>query len=164
FSTPTLSLSRRTTSLAPWRNCTRLRESPPCVARCCLSVTATGTRGRSGNKSEHSCGRSQGHRSWLITGGATSLRDSQTSIVKSLIYKGQTLFFGTITTPFGGAVAYRRKYVEEFFGHFGPPLGDDLTNSEDIFIGLAMLDNGYRNAQLTDVSARPVEPPVHKLP
>jgi len=73
-------------------------------------------------------------------------------------------FFGTITNPVGCAVAYRRKYVESLFDHFGPKLGDDLTNSEDIFIGMGMLDHGYRNIQLTDVYARTVEPPCTRLP
>jgi hypothetical protein len=74
------------------------------------------------------------------------------------------VFFGTITNPVGCAVAYRRKYVQRLFDHFGPLLGDDLTNSEDIFIGLAMLDEGFRNVQLIDVTARTVEPEVQKLP
>ena len=43
-------------------------------------------------------------------------------------------------------------------------LGDDLTNSEDIFIGLAMLNEGYRNIQVPDVCARTVEPEVQRLP
>jgi hypothetical protein len=39
-----------------------------------------------------------------------------------------------------------------------------LTNSEDIFIGFAMLNEGYRNIQLTDVYARTVEPEAQRLP
>jgi hypothetical protein len=45
-----------------------------------------------------------------------------------------------------------------------PRLGDDLTNSEDIFIGMAMVNEGYRNIQVPDVSARTVEPEVQRLP
>ena len=45
-----------------------------------------------------------------------------------------------------------------------PRLGDDLTNSEDIFLGMGMLNEGYRNIQLTDVYARTVEPTVDRLP
>ncbi|MBS0311632.1 MAG: glycosyltransferase family 2 protein, partial [Proteobacteria bacterium] len=41
---------------------------------------------------------------------------------------------------------------------------DDLTNSEDIFIGFAMNDNGYRNIQVTDVYARSQEPEVGRVP
>jgi len=84
--------------------------------------------------------------------------------LQRFLYRGQMEFFGTITNPVGCAVAYRRKYVEALFNHFGPKLGDDLTNSEDIFIGMGMLDQGYRNIQLTDVYARTVEPLCTRLP
>jgi glycosyltransferase involved in cell wall biosynthesis len=84
--------------------------------------------------------------------------------LQRFIYRGQMVFFGTTSNPVGCAVAYRRKYVKALFDHVGPTLGDDLTNSEDIFIGLAMLNEGYRNIQLTDVYARTVEPNVLRLP
>jgi glycosyltransferase involved in cell wall biosynthesis len=100
----------------------------------------------------------------FLTGITNLYREVLYLYLQRFIYRGQGVFFGTITNPVGCAVAYRRKYVEDLFGHFGPRLGDDLTNSEDIFIGLAMLDKGYRNTQLTDVYARTVEPPVHRLP
>jgi len=74
------------------------------------------------------------------------------------------VFFGTISNPVGCAVAYRRKYVRDLFDHYEPILGDDLTNSEDIFIGFAMLNEGYRNVQLNDVCARSREPESHRLP
>jgi hypothetical protein len=74
------------------------------------------------------------------------------------------VLFGTTNNPVGCAVAYRRKYVRALFDYVSPILGDDLTNSEDIFIGLAMLNEGYRNIQLTDVYARTVEPEAQKLP
>ena len=54
--------------------------------------------------------------------------------------------------------------MQALFDHISPILGDDLTNSEDIFIGFAMLNEGYRNIQLTDVYARTVEPEVQRLP
>ena len=84
--------------------------------------------------------------------------------LQRFVYRGQMAFFGTTSNPVGCAVAYRRKYVRALFDHIGPILGDDLTNSEDIFIGFAMLNEGYRNIQLTDVYARTVEPEVQRLP
>jgi hypothetical protein len=97
--------------------------------------------------------------------GVTNLyREVLYLFLQRFIYHGEMVFFGTITNPVGCAVAYRRKYVKELFDHFGPQLGDDLTNSEDIFIGFAMLDMGYRNIQLQDVYARTVEPDVRRLP
>jgi glycosyltransferase involved in cell wall biosynthesis len=84
--------------------------------------------------------------------------------LQRIIYRGQLGLFGTTSNPVGCAVAYRRKYVHALFDHISPILGDDLTNSEDIFIGFSMLNEGYRNVQLNDVYARTVEPEVHRLP
>ena len=106
-------------------------------------------------------------RGWLrdLSAGVTNLyREVLYLFLQRFVYHGQMVFFGTITNPVGCAVAYRRKYVQRLFDHFGPIFGDDLTNSEDIFIGLAMLNEGYRNIQLTDVTARTVEPEVQRLP
>jgi len=83
--------------------------------------------------------------------------------LQRFIYRGQMVTHGSITNPVGCAVAYRRKYVKDLFDHFGPVLGDNLTNSEDIFIGMALLNQGYRNIQLHDVYARTVEPEFHLL-
>ena len=97
--------------------------------------------------------------------GVTNLyREVLYLFLQRFVYRGQMVFFGTITNPVGCAVAYRRKYVEKLFDHFGPIFGDDLTNSEDIFIGMALLNEGYRNIQLTDVYARTVEPLCTRLP
>jgi glycosyltransferase involved in cell wall biosynthesis len=91
-------------------------------------------------------------------------RDALYLFLQRFIYHGQMVFFGTITNPVGCAVAYRRRYVEALFEKFEPLFGDDLTNSEDIFIGFSMLERGYRNIQLTDVYARSEEPEAKKLP
>jgi glycosyltransferase involved in cell wall biosynthesis len=97
--------------------------------------------------------------------GITNLyREVLYLFLQRFVYHGQMVFFGTITNPVGCAVAYRRRYVKALFDHFSPELGDDLTNSEDIFIGMAMLNEGYRNVQLTDVYARTVEPELIRLP
>jgi len=106
-------------------------------------------------------------RGWLrdLARGVTNLyREVLYLFLQRFVYKGQVVFFGTTSNPVGCAVAYRRKYVEQLFDHFGPIFGDDLTNSEDIFLGFAMLNEGYRNLQITDVSARTVEPEVQRLP
>jgi glycosyltransferase involved in cell wall biosynthesis len=100
-----------------------------------------------------------------VAQGITNVyRDVLYTFLQRFVYRGQIVFFGTTSNPVGCAVAYRRRYVERLFDHFGPLLGDDLTNSEDIFIGLAMLNEGYRNIHLTDVLARTVEPEIHRLP
>lgn len=91
-------------------------------------------------------------------------RDALYLFLQKFIYRGQMAMFGTITNPVGCAVAYRRQYVEDLFDKYEPILGDDLTNSEDIFIGFAMLNKGYRNIQLEDVYARSTEPLAQRLP
>jgi glycosyltransferase involved in cell wall biosynthesis len=100
-----------------------------------------------------------------LSRGVTNLyRDVLYMFLQRFVYRGQMVFFGTVTNPVGCAVAYRREYVKSLFDHFNPELGDDLTTSEDIFLGMAMLNEGYRNVQLTDVYARTVEPELGSLP
>jgi glycosyltransferase involved in cell wall biosynthesis len=91
-------------------------------------------------------------------------RDALYMFLQRFIYRGQMIFFGTITNPVGCAVAYRRKYIQSLFDTYEQTLGDDLTNSEDIFIGFSLINEGYRNIQLQDIFARSEEPIVGRLP
>lgn len=98
---------------------------------------------------------------WWIT---NTYRECLYLFLQRFVYKGQMVFFGSITNPVGCAVAYRRKYIKDLFDLYEPIFGDDLTNSEDIFIGFALNNEGYRNIQLQDVLARSEEPEVQRLP
>lgn len=98
---------------------------------------------------------------WWIT---NTYRECLYMFLQRFVYKGQMVFFGSITNPVGCAVAYRRKYIADLFDRYEPIFGDDLTNSEDIFIGFALNNEGYRNIQLQDVLARSEEPEVQRLP
>lgn len=98
---------------------------------------------------------------WWIT---NTYRECLYLFLQRFVYKGQMVFFGSITNPVGCAVAYRRQYIKDLFDRYEPLFGDDLTNSEDIFIGFALNNEGYRNVQLQDVLARSEEPEVQKLP
>jgi glycosyltransferase involved in cell wall biosynthesis len=91
-------------------------------------------------------------------------RDVLYMFLQKFVYRGQMAFFGSILHPIGCAVAYRRKYVKDLFDKYEPILGDDLTNSEDVFVGFSMVNHGYRNVQLTDVCARSEEPEARNLP
>ncbi len=82
----------------------------------------------------------------IARGVTNAYRDVLYVYLQRFIYRGQLAFFGTTSNPVGCAVAYRRKYVKSLFDYVSPILGDDLTNSEDIFIGLAMLNEGRRLA------------------
>lgn len=88
----------------------------------------------------------------------SAYRDCLYKYLQRFIYRGEMVFFGSIINPVGCAVAYRRKYIKELFDTYEPVLGDNLTTSEDIFVGFAMADFGYRNIQLADVYARTLEP------
>jgi hypothetical protein len=91
-------------------------------------------------------------------------RDVLYMFLQRLIYRGEMLSFGSIINPVGCAVAYRRTYLARLFDEVEPRYGDDITNSEDIFIGFALLDRGYRNVQIGDIVAKTVEPPIRRLP
>ena len=91
-------------------------------------------------------------------------RDALYLYLQHFIYRGQMVVFGTMLSPVGCAVAYRRKYIKDLFDHYEPILGDNLTTSEDIFIGFSNLNEGYRNIQLSDVFARSKEPKSTYLP
>ena len=98
---------------------------------------------------------------WAIT---NMYRECLYVFLQRFVYHGQMVLFGSITNPVGCAVAYRRKYIKDLFDKYEPLFGDDLTNSEDIFIGFALNSEGYRNIQINDVQARSEEPEVQRLP
>lgn len=91
-------------------------------------------------------------------------RDVLYMFVQRFVNRGQMALFGSTINPVGCAVAYRRKYLEKVFDHYEPVFGDNLTNSEDIFIGFALLSRGYRNVQIGDVYMRSQEPEATRLP
>lgn len=102
--------------------------------------------------------------SWLLHGITNIYRDFLYFYLRTFICRGQMVFFGSVVNPIGCAVAYRRNYIRELFDHYEPSMGDDLTTSEDIFIGFALLERGYRNVQIDGVHALTEEPFAHRLP
>jgi len=102
--------------------------------------------------------------SWFLHGVTNIYRDFLYFYLRGFIYRGQMAFFGSIINPIGCAVAYRREYIRELFDHYEPSLGDDLTTSEDIFIGFALLQRGYRNVLVEGVHVLTEEPFAHRLP
>ncbi|MFD0739849.1 glycosyltransferase [Lysobacter koreensis] len=91
---------------------------------------------------------------WLIDG----YRQCVGLVQQRFVHRGQMLAFGGIAHPVG-AVAYRRGYLKDLFDRYEPVHGeDDQTHAEDIFIGVAFGNEGYRNVQLADVVARVQQP------
>jgi len=97
---------------------------------------------------------------WL----ADSFLECTALVQQRLVQRGQMRAFGGIGHPPGGAVAYRRRYLKDLFDRYEPVHGDNLTQDEDIFIGFALGNEGYRNIQLADVVARIQQPPLQQLP
>src|SRR4051812_16067982 len=88
----------------------------------------------------------------LISAMSRTYRHVLHRFVQRVVLRDQTAIAETISQPSGCAVAYRRTHLEALFDV--PLLGNDLTNSADIFVGLTMLDDGYRNIEVTEINAR----------
>ncbi len=95
---------------------------------------------------------------------SNAYREELYLFLQGFIYRAEKIFFGTIIFPIGCAVAYRRKYIEELFDRYSETLGNDLTTSEDIFIGFSFADQGYRNVVVQDVYGWDIEPRFFNLP
>lgn len=91
-------------------------------------------------------------------------RDFLYSFLRSLTYRSQMALFGTIVNPIGCAVAYRRACLRDVFDAYEDRLGDNLTTSEDIFLGFAFLDRGYRNVLVDGIFVLSEEPFLQRLP
>ena len=100
----------------------------------------------------------------LAKGIANFYRDAIFQFMQAFFYAGVINLFGSMPNPVGCAVAYRREYVREFFDHYEPAMGDNMTSSEDIFLGTAFMAQGYHNTQALEVVARTEVPEIHKIP
>ncbi|MDQ3287110.1 MAG: glycosyltransferase family 2 protein [Pseudomonadota bacterium] len=85
-------------------------------------------------------------------------------IEQGLIQPGLMDRYGGTASPLGKAVAYRRSYLKNLFDRYEPIRGDDLSECEDLFIGPALNNEGYRNVQLAEVVARVHYPSLQHLP
>ena len=106
-------------------------------------------------------------RDWSLRLGewlGDAYRECMALYEQRFINRGQMQRLGGITHPLGGAVAYRRGYLRDLFERHEPIRGDDETRAEDVFIGLALADAGYRNIQVFDVTARRRGGSAHLLP
>ena len=97
-------------------------------------------------------------------GIANFYRDAIFQFMQVFFYAGVINLFGSMPNPVGCAVAYRRVYVREMFDRYEPTMGDNLTSSEDIFLGAAFMAQGYHNTQVLSVIARTEVPPIDRIP
>lgn len=66
--------------------------------------------------------------------------------------------FDSTLFPIGCAVLYDREKLVSVFDAYEASLGDDLSNSEDIFVGFAFCDRGWENVHLEDTYMRSAVP------
>ncbi|MCE7032242.1 glycosyltransferase family 2 protein [Lysobacter sp. GX 14042] len=71
---------------------------------------------------------------------------------------------GGIALPAGGAVAYRRRYLQDLFDRVEPVRGDDLGAWPEQVIARAFATEGYRAVRVDGVTARMQPPPLSRLP
>ncbi len=80
------------------------------------------------------------------------------TIEQRFFKESQMRLLGTALFPAGCGVLYDRRALRAVFEDFDQSLGTKLTNSEDIFIGFSLVDRGFANVQVNDVSMRTTEP------
>jgi glycosyltransferase involved in cell wall biosynthesis len=91
-------------------------------------------------------------------------RTSLYVFLQRILYDGHMKMYGSRLNPIGCAVVYRMQRLRECFAYAKPQMGDNLTNSEDIFIGHFFSWKGWRNIQVSDVRCESIEPSVERLP
>jgi len=91
-------------------------------------------------------------------------RTSLYVFLQRILYDGHMKMYGSRLNPIGCAVIYRTNRLRECFAYAQPQMGDNLTNSEDIFIGHFFTWKGWRNIQVTGVRCESIEPSIERLP
>ena len=91
-------------------------------------------------------------------------RTSLYIFLQRILYDGYMKLYGSRLNPIGCAVAYRTQRLRECFAYSRPQMGDNLTNSEDIFIGHFFAWQGWRNIQVADARCESIEPSIERLP
>ena len=101
--------------------------------------------------------------SWLVK--MTILyRTALYLMLQRVFYDGHLKLFGAQLNPVGCAVAYKTERLRECFSYAEPLVGDNLSTSEDIYIGHFFNWKGYRNFQVAGVRCESTEPSLTRLP
>jgi Glycosyl transferase family 2 len=85
-------------------------------------------------------------------------------LLQRTLYDGTLKLFGGQLNPVGCAVAYKVNRLKECFTYAKPRVGDNLSMSEDIYIGHFFNWKGYRSMQVIGVHCESTEPPITRLP
>ena len=106
----------------------------------------------------------QGWWSRLLVGMTILYRAPMYVLLQRTMYDGTLKLFGAQLNPVGCAVAYRTDRLRECFEYAQPKVGDNLSMSEDIYIGHFFNWKGWRNMQVIGVRCESTEPPITRLP
>jgi glycosyltransferase involved in cell wall biosynthesis len=94
---------------------------------------------------------------------SNAYREELYLFLQRFIYRGEMVFFGTLIFPIGCAVTYRRQYLKDILDQYTQQFGFDLTTSEDIFLGFAFAEQGYRTIVVHEVNALTMEPRYSRI-
>ncbi len=89
-------------------------------------------------------------------------RASLYSFDQNFIKMGQMGLYGTTIFPVGCGVMYDTELLSDIFSEYEKTLGDNLTNSEDIFLGFAIRKRGRSNFYIPSVHMETAEPKISK--
>lgn len=99
----------------------------------------------------------------ILTAMTIMYRTAIYRFLHRILYDGHLKLTGGTLNPAGCAVAYRRDRLAECFAYAKPKVGDNMSVSEDIYIGHFFNWKGYRNVHLKGVQCQSTEPPVTRL-
>lgn len=85
-------------------------------------------------------------------------RNIQYHVEQRFFADGFMRLFGSTLFPVGCGALYDREKLVSVFDDFEESHGNDLTNSEDIFVGFAFCDRGWENVHLHDTYMRSAVP------
>ncbi len=100
----------------------------------------------------------------LATTATILYRTPMYVLLQRVLYDGNLKLFGAQLNPVGCAVAYKTDRLRACFAYAQPRVGDNLSMSEDIYIGHFFNWKGWRSVQILGVRCESTEPPIHRLP
>jgi glycosyltransferase involved in cell wall biosynthesis len=89
-------------------------------------------------------------------------RASLYSFDQNFIKMGQMGLYGTTIFPVGCGVMYDTNLLSDIFSEYEKTLGDNLTTSEDIFLGFAIRERGRCNFYVPSVHMETAEPKISR--
>lgn len=90
-------------------------------------------------------------------------REALYSMDQYFIKDTQMRMFNTTLFPIGCGVLYDVKKLRKVFDKYESSLGDNLTTSEDIFVGFEFCNTGYVNCQVKSTHMWTTEPKIKRL-